>query len=143
MVKSVEKKAQALEGYFIHDCVILAPDYVAVSAEEELPEEEYDHYTSRGSSKICTYDFLKQKNDDFVLVWRVSAAGRGAIIVSCPRFVSICESSDPVAAGLGIWCHAISGPGAKLRSHRQFLIIYVQKFKAPVIDKLIVLLSTI
>ncbi|MDO6469965.1 hypothetical protein Q8W30_17750 [Neptunomonas phycophila] len=64
MVKSVEKKAQALEGYFIHDCVILAPDYVAVSAEEELPEEEYDHYTSRGSSKICTYDFLKQKNDE-------------------------------------------------------------------------------
>lgn len=50
-----------LEGFFIHDCCILAPDYYVICAEEYLPEEEFDYYTARGKAKVAWYDITAQK----------------------------------------------------------------------------------
>ena len=58
-----DPKYSILEGYFIHDCCILASDYFAVCAEEYLPEKEFDYYTSRGHARIAFYDVGSQKID--------------------------------------------------------------------------------
>lgn len=50
-----------LHGYVIHDCCVTDEDYFIVSAEETLPEEEYDYYENRGSTRIAMYNTATQE----------------------------------------------------------------------------------
>lgn len=61
-------KYHILDGFFIHDCCILASDYYAVCAEQYLPEEEFDYYTSRGEARIAVHN-LKFQEADHPPIW--------------------------------------------------------------------------
>jgi hypothetical protein len=68
-------KYRILDGFIIHDCAILAPNYFAVSAEEELPEETFDYYTSRGQTRLAIHN-LKVQEDGKPPVWGATTWNR-------------------------------------------------------------------
>lgn len=50
-----DEKYNVFKGFIIHDCAILSESYYCASAEEVLPEEQFDYYSSRGKTMIGYY----------------------------------------------------------------------------------------
>ncbi len=106
MSDKTDDKYAILDGYFIHDCAILSSDYFAVSVEEYLPEDEYDYYTSRGTTKVCLYDELLQE-EGYPPIWGQRKWGRHSFFntrlanAQDQEYILIDDAGSVFYAGLG------------------------------------------
>ncbi|UTV99853.1 hypothetical protein KDW99_01505 [Marinomonas rhizomae] len=111
------------DGFTIHDCVILSKGYYGVSAEEILPEEEFDYYESRGKSQVGSYsDDRQEKGKSPVwggIVWpRHSFFNTRLVNTELKECLMMDDAGQGYYLGLGDNKFAEKQPSPKTRFHQ-------------------------